>query len=403
MPRSESWGTMRMGRWDRWAMETSTDALSWRSSDDDPYAGLVAPEPQPESFNVDVNARDYVALIIAEHGEDHLFTFKGAGLYTMTAKLELANVIDKCRRDPVFFVEYYKEHLMHKLSLELVYTAARREETDGPVHICIEPSCLTTRWSAEEDDWPSIRRCDNCGAYTSVSGAYLMEDGIPDACIMNMHAQGITELTERIRLNKICYDIAETNEYAKIKILEARPVLVISNEAPQLQVEGDHFIRARVNRDVLREAGINAYEASSSVSVWFTRSRAQLIELVERLMSDEEIMLDPSRASRFRTEYIEQRWGEEFMVFVNRLNDDGILQVDSSGLNETLTALYHLAQKKAGSRTIIKKNGKIKFPTDDVLENISPLLMATAFMATEHSGYENPGDVFMMGEGAVEE
>ena len=59
-----------------------------------------------------------------------------------------------------------------------------------------------------------------------------------------------------------------------------------------------------------------------------------------------------------------------------------------------------MAQRKADKKTVIKKDGKIVFPTKAVLETITPGLMIKAFNITEHAQYTNPRDVFSLGEGA---
>jgi len=394
MPRSDSYGTVSMGRWE-WVNDNS--GWVWKTVEDDPYRHLcIGPEP-PEWWNNNIDAKNYVERMREAHGIDTEFTF---GLMTMTwgAMVERTNKLEHCQRDPLFIVEYFKKtYYFDGYWAQLI--AGAKEEHDEELFMCINPQCLRVYYFNERDEFRALRQCGNCGGFTMVHETLLLESGPPDGTIMNMMFYNMHTLDRMMMSHKILSEMATTHDSVRIHYRSQGPCLRISTEIPQLNVNGDHFIRGRVNREVMEEHGLNVH--ASEIVIGFSRVDVGVVSLLRRLFSDPGIMLDEGKAEKFRQEYIDGQWEDEFIAFVNQLRGRGVLKVDSSGVHDTLTAIYNMAQKSSGKKTIIKRSGKIVFPTQAVLENISQPLIERAFSITEHGRYKLE-EAFDVGGGAAE-
>ena len=300
---------------------------------------------------------------------------------------------EKVNTDPDAFVAYYRENVLRKDMFSVIDESMERWDMVRQYYMCINPSCHFVKWHEEGGRRTIMRKCDACGCFTSLF--HDLADKIPDSVILGLSHVTMESLVEQKESQKGLWNAGATDEKVYIKVIESWPTLCMNTSIPQLSVKGDHFIRGRVNREVLNEAGLAIYN-DELLQLRLGPTRFNLGNLIGRMLDDPLCMLDPERADKFRDEYVDSRWQEEYIQFVSTLRDKDLLRVDSAGLNETLTALYHMAQKRAGKRTIIKKDGSIVFPTQDVLENMKPLMFERAFHATEHGSYDSPGAVFNM-------
>jgi hypothetical protein len=307
--------------------------------------------------------------------------------------------LQRCYDDPDLFVEYYMEHINNKEFWEELAAGAQREY-DGPHLLCISPLCHRVHYHGGGDALRSLRRCDYCGSATMVKSDVLIEHGPPAGAIHNLLTDDISQIEQRHRVINDLLLLLRRYESAFVVYRGQRPYLNIDTDIPQLKTGGKHFIRGRVNREVLAERGFNIN--SSELLIGLVQVNIESAAVLRRLLSDEKIILDESKADKFRMEYIDNKWEEEFVVFANKLRENGVLQVDSSGIQDTLTALYNMAQKKSGKATIIKRDGSIVFPTQNVLENISQPLIERVFNITEHGRYDDISQVFAVGEGVEE-
>lgn len=394
MSRFDSYGKNTIGRW----MRNRQNEFRWHTVDDDPYCGIIV-MPTTTWFNTDIDAKTYVERMREEHGVDYEFTF-GAEKTTMTwgSKLAKWEELEKCQRDPDYIVEYFKECYYQDETWEKMIAAALLESNEK-LYMCVNPMCNRTNF-ADENDRIQLRHCQHCGRMTMVRDDLLLERGVPDGVFHNLMANNIHVLDRRIDMNNTLLNIAATQDKADILYRGSNPFLCISTSMPQLKVGGDHFIRGRVNREVLGELGFDVNRDHIMIS--FESLHIELASMLRLLFSDENIMLDESKAEKFRQEYIDGQWDDEFVLFVDELVRNGTLKVDSSGVQDTLTVLYNMAQRMSGKKTIIKRAGKIVFPTREVLENISQPLIEKAFSVTEHGNYTDYSEVFQVDEGAAE-
>jgi hypothetical protein len=255
---------------------------------------------------------------------------------------------------------------------------------------------------------------------THVLGDVLIKHGAPAGAIMSLHDIPYPRLKKRITTQSRLCELSSKSEHVRIGVYERRLVYRIDKDMPGIRVNGHHFILGRVNRDVLSELRINIWPGeaialgdddwwgpanpgdlvSGDLMVSYVHATEEGIDRFFELIENPDKLLDAATAGRYREEYIDRRWEEEFEIFVAKLVNDGILLVDSSGVGETITALYHMAQRKSGKKSVIKKSGKVVFPTDDVFQSIDRDMMMRAFSLTEHAKYTDPDQVFRITGGA---
>jgi hypothetical protein len=400
MPVSEEvqWGRGTSGRWSTSRLSMTTVDMWISEIHGDPYNGLVLPVDRPEWFGMNLSAQEYCAISMEESG-DIEFNFDGT-FSTLEDRIVDVQDVERCRIDPEYFVSYFKEHIMYPPLYDHILRGAREQDISYSPYICINPRCHNVTYVGDEhanDTPPAIKSCVACSGFTMVHETRIDRGPPPDAVIMALAFFPFKTVRSASKRNRIAMEIAEQSQYCKIRVENGQPFLWISRLAPQLYTRGDHFIRARINREVLSEQNIaSGIDTGSNIHAGFVSMNNKQLELLRKLMSDELMNLDPERGSKFREEYIDERWEEELVNFVGKLREKGILLVDSIGMGDTLTALYHLAQKKAGASTVIKKNGNIRFPTSEVLENIDSFMMTRAFEATEHPYHAQPSDVFRL-------
>jgi hypothetical protein len=394
MPRSDSWGTFRMGRWGTIGHKTV-----WLSSADDPYDGLRFDQLPSWLLIDEVNAKEAVRRITNESGEDTPFVFGPGQFSSIVKRIEDARMAEKSDDDPAYFIEMFKKNAMYKRAYPLIAGAARSYHDSMP-HICISPGCHYTSYYSDSNVEKRLARCRSCGNFNgAVRADVLIKDGVPpDEAIASLAGFPYRDLVERSAKSARFFDIALDNQGVALVLSDYKPALKLSRTLPQLRVGDQHFIRGRANRDVLQRNGIRMAR-EGDIFIQLFSSGADRLDIVERLLSDEQIILDTSVADKYRAEYIDTRWAAEFTKFCTALKNKDILLVHERGVSETLTSLYHMAQKRANVRTIIKRDGKIKFPTSRVLENISPFLLTRAFEITEHAAYDEVSQVFRIGEG----
>lgn len=369
-----SHGTFRVGSWAR-----NNDSYMWTSQTDDPYSYLLVPANELDEPS-NMNAKNYVACF----DDDHIFEFL-YGKMTWHERVRAYNEISLADQDPIKFAEYYKENIHNKKISNLFSSASTEEAYPCAHYTCVDPFCLYHSLQ-ETSNPPIISACGSCHKFTAVL------DGLEcDAAFMALTMRRMNDYVIRANVYNRLFDLVDSNDHVKIAVRGRRLFLLLDNEIPQLRVGGNHFIRGRVNREVLAEQGVRAEE---KILIQLPNLSLDIIKILERLLSSESIILDPSKADKFRDEYIDSRWSEEFSNFTNELRESGLLKVDSAGLHETLTALYNMTQRKNNFKTIIKRDGSIKFPTTEIVCHIKPRLCARAFMATEHGLYDSPTDVF---------
>lgn len=392
MPRSDDFGTYNMGRWAHQSRISNT--WSWESVEDDPYHGLRA-DGEAASWDEETNARAHVQQACEEHGIDHEFMF-GVESMTFEAMNERVASLEQCQRDPAFAATYLRENMFSEAYWEGLITGVRAEFNKAHF-LCINPTCHRTLFPEESDEYRAIGQCNHCGGMTMVRDDLLLGAGPVDGTLHGLLTSSLPGLMRRASINNIMLGLGGAHDCARVQYRSQRPHLYISTDIPQLKVDGDHFIRGRVNREVMSEYGFDS--DLSFMMLAFSRSHPEMVSILSRLLGDEDIMLDEGRADKFRQEFVDTQWEDEFIDFVSKLRASGTLKVDSAGVQDTLTALYNMAQKKSGKKTIIKRNGKIVFPTQHVLENISQPLIERAFNVTEHGRYEDLSVVFEAGEG----
>jgi len=377
---NETVGTFMMGRW---GPKKLFSRVEWLSDASDPYGYILFPH--------DTNTALQPKAIMAEFGNDYMFDLIDGSRGTLDDAVKLCEYGNKASADLNLFVEFYKNKIFSKSLFSATHhgLVAAGRGVDG-LSICISPSCHYM----EIGSGP-ITECESCGRYTSIP--IVEEPDIPDGCIHNLSPVHIRKLLVSSTMIDRIIELSN-NDTVRLIADRSRMMLSIDTNIPQLRAKGDHFIRARVNRAVLGDSGHNIPAEANWLIPIIGLNRSNT-ELIIRLLEDESILLDPSRADAFREEYIDEQWSEEYIKFVSLLRKSGTLKVDSAGLHETLTALYNMVQNSAGLRSIIKKSGEVVFPTTSVLENTNTRLIVQAFNATEHNAYETIGDVFVIEEG----
>lgn len=394
MPRPDEvdHGTHAIGGWVR---NQCSRSWIWQSDEKDPYNDLTVMDEPDYIFSRDLDARRYTASVIAAHDNDYEFTF-GFIKMTLEARLEKAELLERCQNDPDYIVQYFKENYYRDGYWENIVAAAKAESC-SEVMVCTNPLCL--RKLSPTTHPKMIGRCGACGEVTLVHESLLANGCPPDGMIQVMMAQSVVQVDKAITSQNYMIKTSNDHDYVQVVYHNGYPLLEISTDIPQLRMNGEHFIRGRVNREVMEQSGLRV--DLEKIMIRFNASNYNVLRVINLLLSDEAIVLDESMASKFRQEYIDNQWEEEFVNFATLLGERGVLKVDSSGVHDTLNALYNMAQNKSGKKTIIKRNGNIVFPTHDVLDNISQPMIERAFRVTEHGRYDDVTDVFQVGEGAV--
>lgn len=412
------WGML--GKGGRWGSDLRGNLLWSATLDSDPYRKLrMNPGDAPDWFDESMNARDVVARMIEENGDDLKLYFTGTGTNKYIRVVDRINDAvtgERCRLDPFFFLELYKsEYYTARMYADMVEQAIA-EHTDHMCYFCINPTCHYFTYVS--DHKPSIAKCRACGCMTSVNAEVIAASGVPDAVLMSLAVYEFHRIKSGAIISSGLFGLAKDSEYVTMQVYDYRPAARVSKNMPGLVVKGDHFIRGRANRESLMDAGADEWVLTPDyppghvedqdppplrdLRLQMHNCNKEVVDILRSIIEDPKVFIDPSKAEKFREEYIDTRWDEEFGKFVAALVDDKILKVDSSGVNETLTTLYHMAQRRANKRTIIKKDGKIMFPTKKVLEHINPRLMKQSFDLTEHAQYTDAGQVFALDSGGSE-
>lgn len=413
MGKQEDWGTFNTGRWG----STMGMKVTWTANDNgDPYNSVkIDGDWVPEWFDQSMSAKELFRRIADESGEEPFtFFYDVSDEAQISERINAAEMGIKCRLDPFYFLEHYKADIHYPSIYKTLSELARSKYPGHIAYVCVRPDCYQIHIKSKERDKVTVQNCVRCNGLTQVLSDILIEHGPPDPCLMAMALSNYMSISYSGTKSAILARMADESKYMSIDTFDYAPALKVNKDMPGIRVDGEHFIRGRVNREVLRDHGFNNYDNEMSdfidgqdetvhedLMMRFTNSKMSGLRHMMRIVEDPKVYLDLSKADKFRSEYIDTRWEEEFAQFVSALVDKKILKVDSSGVHDTITTLYHMAQRKAGKRTIIRKTGKIVFPTKDVLEIINPALMTRAFEVSEHAQYTDPSEVFMLGDGVT--
>jgi hypothetical protein len=411
MNSTENWGSRENGGW----RSMVRGARHWSSEyDDDPYNCLrMRDDESPEWFDKSMSAKQVVSRMVEEQGNELELYFTDVNeKVRVVDRINDAFTGRKCQLDPDFFVEYFATMHWDGMYRMLAETAANKHP-EYKSYICINPECLYIYFTEHIE--PSIRKCRGCSGYTSVRTSALMDGVAPSGPVMMLVTRNYMDIMRWLNITSRLSKAASDSKHISMHVMDYRPAYRIGKNMPGIKVDGDHFIRGRVNREVLSEVHIREWPGDGpdyppghqedptyeDLIITPYNVMANGFKRFFELLDEPKKFLDPSKADKFREEYIDSRWDDEFAVFVRSLIDSNILLVDSSGVHETLTTLYHMAQRMAEKRTVIKKTGKIVFPTKKVLEHINPHLMARAFEMSEHAQYTDPTQVFRMDGGTA--
>ena len=373
-------GTHDIGGW-----ETSRQRsrLQWMSSDEDPYAYMYYDNPK---------SRD--ARTLVEYADkDHVFELVDGSNGTLDDAKNLALYCNEALSDPVKYTEFYNRYIH---SYDMLRVAAEHIWNDGygePL-ACINPSCSSVSQTTERARFSS--RCQLCSKLTRVRVGDI--DSLPEASIHSLSDLGIVDMIVAARRNREAMTLADSFDSIESYITDGGIWLRLETDIPQLKVGDDHFIKARVNREVLIGAGLYLPAVDTPLVSRITDINLKSLELLTMLLSDEGMCLDLERATDIRAEYIDEKWLNEYYSFARTISKRKIIKVDSAGLTEMLTALYNIVQNNIGSRPVIKRTGKVVFPTKEVLDNISDRDIKLAFSTSEHSPFVDASEVFYLME-----
>lgn len=379
-------GTREVGRWTMRAI--GDGSAYWRSIESDPYHRLVAEGMQS------TDAKSYVAEKIASEGEGYEFLFVGGLRMTMHDRIEQWQTDMSLSDNPE---AYAKEFLKSIVPTEAWETLARLAMNNNRRFICINPGCLYAAEYLETDNGRGS--CPACGYPTSVRCDDISDgDALVDAA-GSLSSMSVPSIRTKAALLMGALSLTEHKDIS-LALYSSTPNVVINRKMKQIHAKGRHFIKARSNRLAMREAGwVASGGENGDLYRQINRLSTEMLEMAQLLASDPEIIIDMQYAERFRQEYIDEGWENEFISFIGKLRDRGILLVDSRGVDETVEAIYRLAQRRGNFKTIIKRDGSLVFPTQKVLENITPHLINRAFAHTEHAAYSDASEVFRLVEG----
>lgn len=169
------------------------------------------------------------------------------------------------------------------------------------------------------------------------------------------------------------------------------------NTAP-FAVKGKHFIRGRVNRHVLGEFEGISLRGSDLMYGPTNKLTMPSVAFLSYILRNPDVIVLPDLASTFRDECVSEFLPDEMKEFANKLKRKGVMKTSTSTrheqINELLTSLYAIAKKDRGLKILIKKNGDVMFPTDEIAESIKPWMIERAFAASEHRGISEVGELF---------
>ena len=375
-------GTRDIGRWSSLG---EGDRCSWISVDDDPYSYVY----YPGSVNIRVSARDRARDL----GVGYIFEMIDGRRGTIDDAKALADVCCNAQGNQGKYIEFYHDLIYNRDMLAAAASVIGAPPGDEPI-VCIAPGCSYTSF-IQDGTSGFLNRCSSCNAMTGIRVSDI--DDVPEGPIFALATLSIKQLVADARRNRDVFALVASSEHASVSGINGYIELSVNAEIPQLKVEDSHFIRGRVNRRVLSDAGVDFPPTGN----WYNsviNLRLLTLDILTRLLSDDNIILDIDMANDIRAEYVDERWGAEYNKFARAMSKRKIIKVDSAGLTEMLTALYNIVQNNIGKKPIIKKAGDVSFPTADVLNNISDRDIKIAFGVSEHEPFDRVDDVFCLME-----
>ena len=366
----------------RWRMSDQRTRTRWQSSDEDPYAYMYYDNPtQPD------------AMSVAERlGSGHVFELVDGSKGTLDDARNLAMYCDEAFSSPDKYTEFYNRYIHNGDMLRVVAEHGWSGDFGEPL-FCINPSCLSV--SQTTDTARFLNKCPSCNSLTHVRMGDI--DSIPEVSIHSLSTLNGIDMMVAARRNREAMALAIDFDDVDSYIVDGSIWLRVNTDIPQLRVGDNHFIKARVNREVLNNSGLYLPTGGTFISR-IAETKLNAIEILTRLLCDEGICLDIERANDLRAEYIDERWHSEYCSFARTISKRMIIKVDSAGLTEMLGALYNIVQHNIGARPIIKRTGKVEFPTKEVLDNISDRDIRLAFSTSEHDPFVDASEVFYLME-----
>jgi len=282
---------------------------------------------------------------------------------------------------------YDPEGIANRALMQLSVDGVGRGVTTMP---CIDPLC-TGRPNVptsilEKYDAP-IRQCPMCNHYTCVPLQSLVrgDELAPLAAVGLMGSSIAGRVVPATRWRQMVHERQVNPEVIR---LEAAPrdsaTLLFGFNGEYFQRNRDHFIRARANFETINSVyRMHEYEELElmawSVNQLFSITGDQwdkVMDIVERISADPLAILDEDKASSIRDDLARAAWsGSEYRRFLRSLISTGILK-DGAPLPEKLgdefwQFLYGMVCKQRGLSPIIKRTGRVAFPTAEVVAGIT--------------------------------
>jgi len=378
----------------RWKRMHKTIQWYWWSEYQQPlseYTGIVWWHPDTSGFMLDV------ADLLAQRGDREIEWIDGFTGSLDERREHIARINAITHMSPTEYVAFHQKLFDCKQFDELVaYNLKRRYGDEDLIYgVCINPSCRAGSVFPPDDNYgvKYIYCCPSCNCVTSIRAEHIDDHEVRAAATLAM--------ATKISINRLAH-AAKARMLLQIKdnvpntIVRYEGGLVFKikmSDNPSFANRGKHFIRGRVNTEVMKKLGCRITPSGEFLQLGISTDNLAL-QLILRLNEDPMQILDEKMADSYRADYIDSMFNDEIASFAKQLSSMGVLRVDSAGVNETLRVIYALAQKKAGARSIIKKSGDVQFPTDKVIQSIDSDLITKAFTMTEHSMYQNVEQAF---------
>jgi hypothetical protein len=258
---------------------------------------------------------------------------------------------------------------------------------------CLDVACVGVAWMSESeaDEDSPIHQCPECGGWSCVPISSLIRGG--DSLTLGLAALARSPVRSRVNhRNRWRFMIDERQDNPEVVELvnagqsmrrRGSTRITFGFNREYFQRDREHFIRARANFETLSDImTMTEYDMVSAVGwnvgqlltlpneIW-----DRLAELVRRISADPTAILDEGRAESIRTRLVDEEWGnEEYRRFLRLLAETGILR-DSSGEDrlgmEFWIFLYKSTLNRLGLRPVVKRTGRVTFPTDDVIAGIT--------------------------------
>ena len=396
-----------------------SNAVKWLSSiDRDPYQNIVMYDSDFDDAGLDfttstladspgyklVTAKEIVDILCDKYGDNHIPRGLSVGIKHGLMIKEIINA-ELCSEPAV--LDFFDKVGTLKFVGRIVEAARDNLYHEMPFAFCLDPRCGYT--SLIDDGRDDLGRCLSCGSKTAANSDYLVNDGR----VAYQFSKAIEYTHERFGFDHLeNWMTSYLGKQYGMDLIDMFPevlefrlddqfqngVIAIKDDAPQIKVGGPHYIKGMANQQSLKDNGWGVSRGILYVGLGdlISSRRKMAIE-----MFSEDKIYDQSLANRFRAEYIQSRFDSEINSFEEKLRGSGVLKVKTMFTRETTMVLYNMAQRRTGRKTIIKRDGTIVFPTQEVLDAVDTSLMTKAFMATEHPGYSEPSEVFRLGKEAA--